>query len=94
MTIEEFQKNGELVSQWRDVLSMPIFKIVLGVLKDDEPVRRAIRTDISPTFAHVRLGHQSGWAEYEQTLTEVLLNPPKSRDHIEPTFEAETEPES
>lgn len=73
---------------------MPIFQIVLSVLKDDEPVRRAIRTDISPTFAHVRLGHQSGWAEYEQTMTEVLLRPPKNTDHIEPTFEPEKEPES
>lgn len=87
MTIDEFRKNGELVAEWRDVLALPITKIVLAVMEDYAPVHRLVKGDITPTFAHVRLGHQTGWAEYGKTMSEAILIPPKTTDPDEQTFE-------
>lgn len=93
MTIEEFQKNTALVSDWHEVLKMPITKIVLGVMENYAPVNRILKSDITPTFANIRLGHQTGWAEYAKTLTEGLLISPKQIEPLEHTYEPEPDPE-
>lgn len=87
MTIDDFRKNGELVAEWRAVLELPITKTVLAVMEDYAPVHRVVRGDITPTFAHIRLGHQTGYAEYGKTLAETILIPPKTTEPDEQTFE-------
>lgn len=87
MTLDEFQNSGPLVAEWRQTLATPIMQTVLSVLEDYAPVHRLVKSDISPTFANIRLGHQTGWAECVKTLTEGLLIQPLKSEYIEPTFE-------
>lgn len=94
MTIEEFQNDGELVAAWRNVLALPITKIVLELMEQQSRVHLEIRPEITSTYALCRMGHQSGWAEYEVVLTRTLIaSPQKPNEHIEQTFEPEPDPE-
>lgn len=93
MRIDEFQKRGDLVAEWRAVLELPITKLVLSVMEDYAPVHRPVKSDITPTFANVRLGHQAGWAEYGKTLSEAILQQPVQTEQLEHTYEPEPDPE-
>lgn len=94
MTIEEFQNNGELVAAWREVLSLPITKIVLELMEQKSRSYLTIEPNITSTSAKCRFGHQSGWAEYEVIITRNLIaSPPKSNEPLEQTFEPEPDPE-
>lgn len=93
MTIEEFRKRGDLAAEWRAVLDMPITKLVLGVMEDYSPVYRLVKSDITPTFANIRLGHQTGWAEYAKTIGETILHQPTKVEQLEHTYENPDEPE-
>lgn len=93
MTADEFRKNGQLVADWRAVLAMPITRTVFAVADDDAPVRRVIKSDITSTYASVRLGHQAGWAELVTLLTKGLLLSPIEAEQLEQTFEPEPDPE-
>lgn len=87
MTIDEFRKRGDLVAEWRAVLELPITKIVLAVMEKYSPVYRIVKSDITPTFANIRLGHQTGWAEFAQTIRETILQQPPQTEQLEHTYE-------
>ncbi len=88
MTIKEFRQSPDLVEQWGAVLQSPLARIVLEMMRRNHPSLRIINSDINPTFAATKLGHITGYAEYEATL-ELLSTHEKQTD----TEEAQYDPD-
>lgn len=97
MTAVEFQSNKDLVSALRTVLEMDVVKLAIEVLADDEnenPVLARPNEDVSPHFAHIQLGQQTGYAQYPKRLKNLATHPPIPQDSNPETEYAEepTEP--
>lgn len=78
MTNEEFRSDPELVKQAREMMAGPLFQGILEVMREEEPVRFAPSPDVTPHAAHIMLGQQTGWAQYERRLLSLgtrLPNP-------------------
>lgn len=76
MTALEFRADSKRVVMLREALQMPIMAEALSVLAEEHPATREIRSDISPTFAAVRLGHAAGFSECIESLHALAMHPP------------------
>lgn len=68
MTAAEFRANPELVKAMRAVLETDTMQLALEVMADEHPVKAAPSADVTPHFAHVQLGQQTGYAIYGERL--------------------------
>lgn len=70
MTSEEFRANSELVIDMRKLLESPVMQLALEIM--DGPSENSVyfrpTPDVSPHFAHIQLGQQTGYANYGQRL--------------------------
>lgn len=74
MTIAEFRADPEKVADLRKLLSRPIAQEALLILKNNHPATRIVRSDISETFAAVKLGHAAGWSECLTNLESMAIH--------------------
>lgn len=68
MTAAEFRSNSELVKGMRAILESETMQIALEVMADEHPVKAAPSADVTPHFAHIQLGQQTGYAIYDERL--------------------------
>lgn len=68
MTAAEFRANPELVKGMREILENDTMRTALEVMADEHPVKAVPEDDVTPHFAHIQLGQQTGYATYESRL--------------------------
>ena len=92
MTLEEFRRNDSLVSEWRNVLNMPIWQVVAEVMLAQHPMRTM---NVAPGFSESddskALGIIRGWNMYGDALA-MMGVPSEKQAPLESTFEPPEEP--
>lgn len=81
MTNEEIRSDPELVKAMREMFETTPFQILLGVMRGEAPVNYGSPSpDVSPHFAHIQLGQQTGYAMYEIRMLSLgtRLPPPQT----------------
>ena len=73
-TVQEFQNDPDRVAGLRAALANEYLKEALEILRTKGP--GTIRSDITPTYASIRLGHVAGWSEFAETLLGMSERPP------------------
>lgn len=68
MTAAEFRANPELVKAMRAILENDTMRAALEVMADEHPVKAVPDDDVTPHFAHIQLGQQTGYATYDTRL--------------------------
>lgn len=68
MTAAEFRSNPELVKAMRALLESDTMRAALEVMADEHPVKGVPAADVTPHFAHIQLGQQTGYATYDSRL--------------------------
>jgi hypothetical protein len=68
MTTGEFRANPELVKSLRSILETDTMKLWLEAMEEQSPVNYLPTHDVTPHFAHIQLGQQTGWAQYGKTF--------------------------
>lgn len=70
MTSEEFRANSELVIDMRKLLETPVMQLALEIMDgpSENPVHTVPDYDVSPQFANIQLGQQTGYVSYGQRL--------------------------
>lgn len=52
----------------RAILENATMQLALEVMGDEHPVKHVPAADVTPHFAHIQLGQQTGYATYESRL--------------------------
>jgi hypothetical protein len=52
----------------RAILADPIMQLALEVMADEHPGKHLPASDVTPHFAHIQLGQQTGYATYDNRL--------------------------
>lgn len=76
MTAEQFRSDKELVARMRAILEMDVMQLAMEVLAEEAPVNYPPTPDVTPTFATIQLGQQTGWAQYPNRLKTLGTHPP------------------
>lgn len=76
MTVEQFRANPDLVKEMRQILASPVLKMFFEAMNEEAPVKFPPADDVSPHFAHIQLGQQTGWAQFEKILLSGGQQPP------------------
>lgn len=77
LTIEEFRNDPERVAALRRALEVSALREAMQILGEKGP--GVVLSNISDTFAAVKLGHAAGWTEYHTTL-QVMATHPRDND--------------
>lgn len=75
MTPTEFRNDTKRVVMLRSLLETPVMLEALAVLSASSPAMHEIRSDISPTYAAVRIGHVAGYTEFLVSLHALATHP-------------------
>lgn len=89
MTHEEFRGDPELVKWMREVTEHPHFELAKQAMRTIDPVRSPAKDDVTPHGAHILLGEQTGWAQYEIEFLKLATRLPAAQalpppDYLEP----------
>lgn len=68
MNAEQFRSNPELVKGMRAILESEVMQAALEVMAGENPVNGTPKDDVTPHFAHIQLGQQTGYATYDTRL--------------------------
>jgi hypothetical protein len=79
MTTGNFAPIPELVKSLRSILETDVMKLWLEAMEEQSPVNFVPTHDVTPHFAHIQLGQQTGWAQYLQNFQVLAANNPKAR---------------
>lgn len=92
MTHEEFRANPELVKWMRELTENDNFQVALEAMRSIDPVKNPARPDVTPHGAHILLGEQTGWAQYENEFLKLAARLPIPQE-TPPADYREEEPE-
>ena len=92
MTYEEFRSDKELLKWMRDLTQTTHFQLALEAMRSIDPVRFTTDPDVTPHYAHVQLGNQTGWAQYERQFLLLARPITKNEPLPEPDYSEEPEP--
>lgn len=93
MNAAEFRSNPELVKGMRAILENETMQIALEVMAEEHPVKAVPSDDVTPHYAHIQLGQQTGYATYDERLRLLGKGIEIPQTTPEPTYEDPTEPE-
>lgn len=86
MTFTEFRETPELLKWARELTQSENFKLAIEAMKSIDPVQFTSDHDISPHYAHIQLGQQQGWAQYQRQF-HLLALPIETREPLpEPDY--------
>lgn len=87
MTAAQFRANPELVKGMRAILESEPMQVALEVMADEHPVKAVPSDDVTPHFAHIQLGQQTGYAIYGERLRLLGRGIEVPQTTPEPTYE-------
>lgn len=98
MTAIQFRSDKDLVAKLRGLLENEVMVLAREVLATDpgeNPVLNVTADDVTPHYAHIQLGQQTGYAQYPQRLKALATHLPSPQDANPDTEYAEepTEPQ-
>jgi hypothetical protein len=93
MNVTEFRSNPELVKEMRGILEIPTMKLWLDAMNEDSPVYFVPTHDVTPHFAHIQLGQQTGWAQFHKTFLSGGEQPQTPQTEPEQSYLPPEEPE-
>lgn len=91
MTAKEFRETPELLAWMRGLVEHQNFKLALEAMRSLHPVRRVAPSDVTPHGAHILLGEQTGWQQYEQEFLKLGQPVPRRDPLPEPTYPRDEE---
>lgn len=71
----------------RAILETETMQIALEVMADEHPVKAVPTADVTPQFAHIQLGQQTGYAIYGERLRLLGTGLPVPQDTPPQTYE-------
>jgi hypothetical protein len=66
MTIQEFRSNQVLVAEMRKLLESDVLKLWLEALETANPANFLVEANVTPHFAHIMLGQQTGYGHFKK----------------------------
>lgn len=80
MTNEEIRSDPELVKRMREMFESTPFLLLLEAMRREDPVKFPPSADVTPHYAHIQLGQQTGYATYEARMLSLgtRLPPPQT----------------
>jgi hypothetical protein len=91
MTAEEYRSDPLLVANARALRESDTFKTMLAVMRSRHPVNAVAPDSVTPHGAHILLGEQTGWQQYENDLLALATRLPMPNDPGPTTYAAEQE---
>jgi hypothetical protein len=94
VTTAEFRANPELVKSLRSILEADVMKLWLEAMEEQSPVNFLPTPDVTPHFAHIQLGQQTGWEQFLQTFKSGGQQPEGPTTEPEQSYLPPEEPET
>lgn len=92
-TQDEFRDNPELVKWMRELTEHPNFALAMEAMKSVDPVRQPAPRAVTTQEAHIMLGEQTGWAQYEIELLKLATRMPVRQETPPADYREEPEPD-
>lgn len=77
----------------RELTEHENFKVALEAMSSIDPVKSPARAEVTPHGAHIMLGEQTGWAQYESMFLALATRLPISQAMPEADYKEQPEPE-
>jgi hypothetical protein len=76
MTAEEYRSDPLLVANARALQEADTFQAILAIMRTRHPVNAVAPDSITPHGAHIMLGEQTGWQQYENEMLALATRLP------------------